>query len=527
MRIDASELLTYLDTLEEGAAARVLASLHRTAMGNGLEDYVTPLIPDGDADTWRQVLSIELLANLHNAAKLSWLGEAEAIQQAKIGAYSQMVPYAERRENVHAYFAINSGTPDLDLLSHVANGVSTEIMPSGLEPQPLHDAVSAMPRGTNLGAPFFISDDRLRHDVFRLALEVEEKGFQRDTGRPALIFWRGQPRGKGLISKNRTVWGISHITIAHGLRIQRAMLDYLRHKLEFAAWNESYLINKAVTEAFSRGRKQIISADFSGYDASLHPALLSEAWKVIKRSFHSRHAKLIEWLEWEMVNVPLMTPEGMISGEHAMPSGDANTNFADGLCQILLWKYIAAKLGRRLIYVTVQGDDGIVIFDRPVDLEVVSQIILHDFGMSLSTDKGIVNPDVIHYLQNVHQRYYTIEGINVHIRPIMRALNGAMSYERLVKKSEGWNGYMDTIRWWQQFENCKNHPDFLEAVKFLYDHDKYSRLPVNQVVMLSGGIDKVARALKQPSYPYGKEPLTKLSRYRVVMELSRLRAAPV
>jgi len=34
----------YLETLDVSSRARVESSIQRTAMGNGLEDYVTPLL---------------------------------------------------------------------------------------------------------------------------------------------------------------------------------------------------------------------------------------------------------------------------------------------------------------------------------------------------------------------------------------------------------------------------------------------------------------------------------------------------
>jgi len=136
----------------------------------------------------------------------------------------------------------------------------------------------------------------------------------------------------------------------------------------------------------------------------------------------------------------------------------------------------------------------------------------------------MVDPDTISFLQNVHNRYYGAGGVSVHVRPIMRALNGMLSYERLVKKSQGWNGYMDTIRWWQQSENCKFHPSFEKLVSFLYSHDRYSRLSPREVMTKAGGLEKTSRALKQTSFPYGKEPLSKIEQFKTVQLLSKMRS---
>jgi len=518
MRIEPLE--PYLSSLDGSARARVESSLHRTNVGNGLEDYVTPLIPDGDPDYWRAEIRDMLLGRL-TLAKYPWLREAEIGQAEKIGSYSKMLPYDERMPNVHSYFCVNGAQPDVALLNQAIRKVGT-LMPRDLDPLPLSDSISIMPKGTNLGAPYFTSDKRFIAAVYDDALRLEQDGFVFDN-LPALMFFRGQPRGIGLVSKNRTVWGISHITIAHGLRLQRPLLNILKLKDEFVAWNALSAVDNVITSFFFRERRQIISVDFSSYDQTLHPSLIEGSWELIRMAFKSKHSKLITWLRDQMINVPLLTPEGILVGKHAMPSGDALTNLIDGLSQLILWNYMALLLGRELLFSTVQGDDGVLSFNIPIEVEVLRELIQAHFGMKLSSDKGMVDPDTVTFLQNVHNRNFRVDGASVHVRPIMRALNGMLSYERLVRKSAGWNGFMDTIRWWQQSENCKYHPSFEILVKYLYDNDKYSRLPANTVIKASGGIEKVASALKQPSFPYGKEPLSKLNDYKTVRMLAWLR----
>jgi hypothetical protein len=514
----------YLDTIDGSAAARVLSSIHRTSVGNDLEDYVTPLIKDGDPDTRREEVKEFFLSQLP-LTRYPWLRTAEEEQASKIGSYSQQLPYSERMVNVHAYFAPNHGNPDLDVL-RAAVRMTQDLMPVNLNPLSLLDAVNQMPKGTNLGAPFFTSDKRYIPHVYQMAEQLEAHNFEELEMLPALMFFRGQPRGTGLVTKNRTVWGVSHITIAHGLRVQRPLLEHLKQRVEFSAWNTSDIIDRAVTHAFSVGKQQIISVDFSGYDSSLHPLLMESCWGLIRRSFNGRHAKLIDWLAHQMRSVPLITPEGILLSEnHAMPSGDANTNLIDGLAQIILVNYLSLKLGLTVSFVTVQGDDGIWIFNRPVDTEQIREIIKTDFGMTLSTEKGGVSPDEVHFLQNVYHRYYHEHGINRRVRPMLRVVNGMLSYERLVKKSLGWSGYTDTMRWWQQAENCKYHPRFDVLVQYLWDNDRYSKLDYREVVRLAGGVSKVASALKQSSFPYGKEPLSAVGEFRIVQELNKLRLA--
>jgi len=511
----------YLDTLDVSARARVESSLRRTAEG-AMEDLVSPMVPDGDPDYWREKFRDFLLDRMR-LKSYPWLRRAEEEQAKKVGAYSYMLPYEDRKESVYAYYSLFPGSPDLDLLEQAKLEV-LKFMPVDLNPATLIDAFNQLPRGTNLGAPFFTSDEEYRGDVFKLAEQVEAEGFELDDLFPAMLYWRGQPRGIGEISKNRVVWGTSKVVVSHGSRLQIALLHYLRRTVQFAAWNESHIVDRAMTLAFGISRKQIISADFGSWDARMQQDLIKSTWDVIRLCFRSRHERLIDFEEHQFMNVPLLTPEGMLTGQHAVASGEAETNLVDGIGQMILWHYVALKLGAEVKFICVQGDDGVIIMDPPIDIDEASQIIQTDFGMALSAEKGLIAADEIRFLQNVHFRYYERDGINVHVRPIERVLNGMLSYETMRKKSIGWNGFMDSLRWYQQCEQAKYHPNFDVLVEFLYSRDKYSRqFTIGEIIDQAGGIEKTAKAFRQKSFPYGKEPLSKLSQFRIVQDLSAMR----
>jgi len=336
-----------------------------------------------------------------------------------------------------------------------------------------------------------------------------------------MLYWRGQPKGIGKDPKQRTVWGYSHVMTVLELMIQMALLDALKGRPEFCAWVNADRVADVLTALLHNANQEVLSVDFSGFDASVPSEFIHAAFDLIRLSFQPSAGKLIDLIEDCFLHCKLITPEGILTGrDGAVPSGSGLTNLVDSLVQMLIAHYVA-WLTRNEISAITQGDDGIWNFRRPWDLDEVAAIV-DEIGMTISSDKGGVSKEVLYFLQNVHSADYTVNGIVVGVRPIMRVLNGMMSYERLTK---AWTSYDDTVRWWQQAESAKYHPKFLELAKFLYDHDLYSRtLSATQVVHRGGGIAKIARDLKQDSFPYGKAPLNGLRDFRIVKELSRLRS---
>jgi len=449
------------------------------------------------------------------------LDELEQEQASKIGAYSIQLPYVERKPQVLSYFENRNVSINESALQFAFKALTTR-MPRNLYPVSVLDAYVNMPKGTNQGAPFFSANEKYREGSLRLAQEVVSNGYssyRKDD--PCLLYWRGQPRGIGESPKQRTVWGYPHWITILELTIQMALLKELKVLPEFSAWVSGDRVADTVTSMFGRAKGiALLSVDFSGFDASVPQRVVEVAFDVLRYSFHPSAHKLIDLIEERFLNIGLWTPEGiLLDRKGAVPSGSGETNLIDSICHMLIAEYVGYFLRNEVSY-TVQGDDGVWQFRRPWQLDEVSSIV-GDFGMVISSDKGGVNADAVYFLQNIHLSSYRISGKCVGIRPILRVLNGMMSYERL---SKSWTSYDDTIRWFQQCEAAKYHPKFHELAKFLYDHDKYSRsMTATEIVHRGGGLGKIARDLKQDSFPYGKAPLSGLYEYRIVQELASIR----
>lgn len=507
----------YLDSLNPAAAARVRSSLTRTAEGFDV-DLVTPLIPEGEPDYWREVLGDEIFRQA-TPTGYPRLDEAEEEQRIKLGAYSIMAPWEMRRPDVMKYFYQAEANVDIGAFRRTLQVIG-DSMPSGLRALSLDQAYNEMPKGTNLGAPFFTSNDEFRPLTLELAKRYMSEKFRNGQVDPCLLYWRGQPRGIGQASKNRTVWGYPHWITILELSLQTPMLQRLRSNDWFAAWSGLNNVDRVVTNIFDDARQPLLSVDFSGFDASVPAMLIEGAFWLIRRMFDANALSQINFVEDRFMHIDLFTPEGIWSDRSAgVPSGSGLTNLVDSLIQIIIWYYYALTTGNRIRGLTVQGDDGVVSFDGPWSLDEIIDHIRETWGMRVSDDKGGVSTSSVNFLQNIHLINYRPDGLSRHVRPIERVLNGMMSYERLTR---GWNGYMDTLRWWQQAENAEWHPKFNTLVNFLWEHDKYSRsLNVSTVLARAGGLDKVQRVLKEPSFPYGKKPIAGLATYRIVTELAQ------
>lgn len=510
--------LPYLRTLTEEAEHRLISSLDRTQRGYDV-DLVTPLIHrDEDPDLAREDISKSFLPKV--TSEFEWLNQAELEQSEKIGSYSIMLPYSERREQVYSYYAHKSTNVDEAAFAEAVVRLKARLPVSRLHSVPLLTAFEKMPAGTNQGAPFFSKDSEFRIASLWTAERIQRRNWQWDVD-PCLLYWRGQPRGLHSAPKQRTVWGYPHYMIIIGLSIQIPLLNALKQEDTFVAWTNQDNIDVVVTRMLEESRHEILSIDFSGFDASLSPRLIHAVFDVLREIFVSSEGRKLDLLENTMLEIPLLTPEGILIGTHGMPSGDALTNLIDGLVQILALEYAAVRCDIHIKDHIVQGDDGVISFWENWDIDSVVTAV-DELGLAISSDKSNVSRDRVTFLQNWHSIDYSVRGLYRHVRPLMRILNGMLSYERL---SKHWNGFDDTIRWWQQAESGKFHPKFESLVEFLYSHDRYSRtLSADQVLARAGGMESVKAVLKQDSFPFGKESLDGLTNFMIVRGLNQLRA---
>jgi len=503
----------YLSRLTDESAMRLESSLGSAKEGRTL-DLVTPIIGrSSDNYAERRAYFRDWLLP-KTRTRFEELNNAELNQSEKMGPYSIQLPWHERRDNLLAYYSRGDISIDYARLQEAIDVVSTRL-PSQLVPKTTLTAYHHMPKNTNLGAPWFTSNKEYLPLVLRKAQEVERRGFP-NLGDPCIVFWRGQPTGLGTVPKQRTIWGYPHYITIHELRLQMAFFEWAVNDEVFSAWVSSDAVDKVITNVIASKSGNILSVDFSGFDASVPPVLVRAAFELLRRMFTKGSDKLISYVEELFLTIPIATPDGIYHGFHGIPSGSGLTNWIGILIQMLLAEYTG------MLIELAQGDDGVWRSLDPWNPDDIADTI-KTFGMKLNVDKGLVSEDTVSFLQNIHMREYLIDELNVGVRPLERILNGMLSYEHM---NSSWSSVDDTIRWIQQCQAGKRHPRFKILVEFLFKSDKLlkSGKSLKSLLESGGGIEKIASDLKQSSFSYGKEPLSKLEQFETVKELRSLGA---
>lgn len=488
-------------------------------------DYVTPLVDRGNKTLSRASLRDELLDAILGRS-YPWLDEIELEQAEKIGPYSIMLPFKEREEGVFKYFGPKRMDHDPVILTQAFRNMARLIQPHSLSLLDVDSAYNGMPTNTNLGLPWLTKGvESDKREVLAHAHLLVDTGYNTDLVPvyPAILFWRGQPKGLENSPKQRVIWGFPHDITVLEIRIQTPVLDALVSHPTFAAWVGQDRVNQVVTEILNSNNYPILSVDFSGFDASVPELLIRMAFDLLRLWFKEEYRRDIDFVEEVFINIPLATPVGVLTRNGgSVPSGSGVTNLIDSLIQGIAGWYAALRNGNGIAMMMVQGDDGLYSFRRPWKPEAIFEAF-DELGLTASSDKGGISMDSARFLQNVHHRDHEVGGLYVGIRPLSRILNGMLSYERM---SSGWNQFMDAIRWYQQIESGRYHPSFKSLVRLLLKYDRVSQnYGVREIVARAGGIGKAKSILREQSFPFGKYGLDGLEGFSTIQVLNDIKAS--
>jgi hypothetical protein len=269
--------------------------------------------------------------------------------------------------------------------------------------------------------------------------------------------------------------------------------------------------------------RYIISVDFSGFDRSVPPILIHAAFDVLRNWFVENAWAQLDWLERTFRTVGIVTPDGLWQGRNGgVPSGSALTNLIDSLCQLILWNYVSDIIGNKIDFLTVLGDDGVIMFRDEADMDLITDVVESHFGMMVGTDKGGISKDSVKYLQRLHMLSYQPDGLCRGVRSFVRTWNGCCHLER---RTSGLVPQFFSARAVSQFENCRWHPNFPQQVKLLYQSDKFLRQfdPLT-VFKQAGGAENVEAVLHLRSFKVGLElPSQGLNNFETVRILRSLR----
>jgi len=512
----------YLATLSIESRRSVEATLARTRTGFST-DLVTPLIGKSteDKDEARRFIRDHMLDAVTRdlGARMKPLLDAEVTQASKVGPLSIMLPFQQRKPDLLKYYCVPKVSSNFRYIEMAFERIKQRL-PRNLKATNVDEAFKAMPRGTNLGAPFFKKSSDLYPELIRMTKMIEKDGYTSHQSKyPCLLYWRGQAAGFDKPVKQRAVWGYPHVISLHEERIMIPIIKEMKKLPEFAALVSDEAVNKEISTLLKHpNRKQ--SIDFSSFDQFARP-MTGYVFDLIRGMFRKSDWRLIDYIQYEFENIPLLHPDGIWYGEHGVPSGAGPTNFCDSMVNWLIAEAFAIYKGIRLLKATFQGDDGVYLYSEDIDSNELIEFV-RTLGMYVGFDKGGDNANVVLYLQNVHMSEYKVHGLNVGVRPMEKALSGMMGFETARDKT--WRPVDTTLRWLQQVESLKYHVSFERAARLLYNNDRLLRqFNIRELISLAGGLSELEARQKDKSFPYGKEPLSNLANFAIVKVLDRMR----
>lgn len=391
------------------------------------------------------------------------LASIETSNRAKYGPRSIQKPWVDRKESLLNYFdeevigpALNTKPPDSKAMFK-------------LRPLSRKEAIRYLKNSTSAGLPFYTSKGELKEAYI---VHANDETYTKLY--PCILFTRTQEN-----NKTRDVWGYCMSATIMEMMFYRPLLEYQRT----LSWRSALLgpddVDRRVTEMVNScllRDASLLSIDFSQYDATVKKKLQYEAFDYIKSLYQSRYHNDLDVIRNFFNTCGIITPDGIPSGSHGVPSGSTFTNEVDSIVQYLIstnTKYVFRE------NMQIQGDDGVYcLSSNNVDnlFNSFTQQGLN-IGNIGKLKKTVVSKRYCTYLQKLYSPdYRQSSGLIGGIYPVYRALNRLVYQER-------WTNFEDfgilgkdyySIRAICILENCKHHPLFGELVKFIYSLDKYN-----------------------------------------------------
>lgn len=484
--------------LDQDVTDRLSEHLVRTSKGSD-SVYITPLGKDKDID--KLLSEFDKVFNDGRSQINSVLLELEMSNRSKFGPRSIAIPWTSRKESLESSF----NTPKIE-------GIIGQYSTKGnLRPLSMTKGLSLLKNNTNSGLPFYTRKGKVKN---RVSDKFDSLLKRRD---PCILFTRTQEQ-----KKTRNVWGYPMADTLNEMLFYSPLLAYQKKLPYRSALISPEAVSQAITRLIleRKGSEIIYSVDFSAYDTSVSPKLQNAAFNYIRSLFQPKFSPEIDYIEERFRSIGIVTPTGIMTGDHGVPSGSTFTNEVDSIVQV--------KISKTLPYITdeslqVQGDDG--VYKLPKDKVDELSNTFESFGLTINRDKSYVSESYAVYLQNLFHIDYVKDGKIGGIYPIYRALNRLIYQER-------WSDFEDfgisgkdyySIRAISICENCKYHPLFKELVKFVVKHDKYSldvsdQGIVNYVRMMNNtyGAGEILR------HQYGDDikGIRSFETYKMIKELS-------
>jgi hypothetical protein len=417
---------------------------------------------------FKDVSDEEILDKYKSAVDLYSLGldprllELEESNLSKFGPRSIAKPWVDRKETLYAHFQQTEDNPLRNVDLGIALGRHYGRGAGRFNVIDIDAALQSLPSGTAAGLPTLGKKRELkslsRCDLLSLIEYCYEHGV------PSILYTRTQELGK-----TRDTWGQPAGITVREAQFYRVFLEAVESGVTArAAVRGPDAVDAGITAIFDQAQGDpITSIDFSAYDASVSAAAIPGLFGFIATFFQEQHRLILETVAGNFRSGGIVTPDGVLSGDHGVPSGSVFTNLIDSMFQLAAADVDVCQ---------VQGDDGVYLGQ----LEYWADKFRH-YGLNVNMEKSDCSPDYAIYLQNYYSRNYTAikpgQGrMLVGIYPLSRALNRLVHLERWTDLEDlGISGPdFFSIRAIAILENCKHHPGFPKLVKFIQEQDKYN-----------------------------------------------------
>jgi hypothetical protein len=392
--------------------------------------------------------------------------DMELAQQDKLGPRSIAQPWDAIKNSLYAYFepALGKLVCDESVLSPFKS-IGMRV----LRPLSTEQMIKRIKKSTSSGLPFFTK----KGDVIEKTLNDDNDSTSRKWD--AIMFERTQEQGK-----TRIVWGIALGQIL----IEAPFFFPLLDRMSDSIWLSALLGPEAVDIAMDRLIKYailndllIVTVDFSRFDTTIKGSLMDCSWEIVRNFFQPSYWESISEIEYEFRNVGIVCPDGMVSGEHGIPSGSMFTNIIGSI------SHAVAALSTGFIDIQLSqilGDDGVhLVRSEYVDTFLES---FEELGMTVNKEKSLVSDNHSIFLQKLFHPDINVNGQIKGVYPINRGFNRLCNLERYVTfKLDGLSGedYF-AIRDLSIIENSKYHPAFREYVLWWANKSKYPSLPSDE-----------------------------------------------
>jgi len=192
--------------------------------------------------------------------------------------------------------------------------------------------------------------------------------------------------------KSRLVWAAPLATTILSTAYSKPCYESLVGRRAFAFGASFRSIGSRLVDMHSR-RRYIYALDFSGFDASLAPRLIDDAFGILRTHLNLDQKRAVFWKRMinDFIHTRIVLPDGSMWQVHrGVPSGSAFTSLVDSVCNIIILNYVWIRLTGRPLRakdVCVLGDDSVVAHDWYLEIGAIESAAA-ELGIIVSAEKS-------------------------------------------------------------------------------------------------------------------------------------------